>query len=156
KYYKKKSGINSGLFHLFNNPQDARNALMSGKVWTVLGGGGWLMPSREVDREDHHLEAILPKEQGAFIWVDCCSVLKNTDAGDVNIDKVMKNLLESKAQLRFLDERMPFLAFPAANKALSELKTDSKYKRFVDDFNIAQAFANWEEGKEPFGKLSEK
>ena len=108
---------NKDKFLLLDDPTDATNHLVSGDIWIIPGGAGWLMPLDESRRQN--LEVIVPKE-GAIMWIESASIIRNPEGNEVLSRTLIEYLLESKTQIQ-LAQRRAYRTCPVSTEALQAL-----------------------------------
>ncbi|MEY2483609.1 MAG: spermidine/putrescine transport system substrate-binding protein [Verrucomicrobiota bacterium] len=111
---------NKEKFYLFDYPEDATKSLRQGKVWTILGSGGWILPRQVEHRQG--LQAIMPTE-GAIMWVECAGIIHN-DEKTVELSRSFIEYLLNKETQTLLAERESYRACPTTQEALDSLPHD--------------------------------
>jgi spermidine/putrescine-binding protein len=122
---------NPDRFLLFDDPAEATSHLRDGHVWTVLGGGSWMLPFEPEQRRD--LKAILPQE-GALMWIECAGIINHAEKSERKAASLIEYLLEKQTQ-RELSRRRAYRTFPATREALEDLG-----EHIWNDFHLDRVF----------------
>jgi spermidine/putrescine-binding protein len=126
--------LNIDRIQLFRTPELLTDAILSGSVWIVPGGGGWLLPA---DASKANACKVVVPTEGALLWAECASILVHAEERPL-AEQYISYLLEQKTQLEIC-KRKAYRACPVVPVVFGEITRDmlesSDLKRIFDSNN---------------------
>ena len=136
---------NRNKFLLYDTPERATFGLENNEVWILFGGGTCLLPGDSELRKK--FKSVIP-EQGAILWVECASMLADSELSKSFIDFILQKDVQCK-----LANRRAYRACPVTIEALSSMDAKAAElagKSAIFEFNnlrpkikIRQLPSNW-------------